>query len=63
MGKIHNALSTFVSSKRELKDIDIQLLKGFYVSTRQELEHEEDKLARKEVDDKSNKFKTKKFLD
>lgn len=43
MGKIHNALSTFVSSKRELKDIDIQLLKGFYVSTRQELEHEEDK--------------------
>lgn len=48
MGKLHKSLKTFESKHRELQDIDYHLLKGFYVSNKIELEHEEDKEANKE---------------
>ena len=39
MGKVHRALKTFVSKDRKLSDLDLHLLKGFYVSNKRELEH------------------------
>ena len=45
MGKLHKSLKTFESKHRELQDIDYHLLKGFYVSNKIELEHEDDKAA------------------